>query len=125
MAVIYTDVEATLVSHLKTALPDVTVATKKVGPDKAQPEKQIVITVAWAGDKEQMLKYAGVVLDVYANTDMLCTNLALQAEAYLRAATVGPIKKVEIIAGPVRQVEETNQEKRSISAEITVKAISL
>lgn len=125
MAVIYSDIETTLVSHLKTALPDVYIATKKSAPDKAQPEKQIVITVSWAGDKEQVLKYAGVVLDVYADTDIGCTNLALLAEAHLRAATVGSIKKVVIIAGPIRQTEETAQEKRSISAEVTVQATSL
>lgn len=125
MAVIYADIEATLVAYLKTALPDVHIATKKVGPDKEQPEKQIVITVAWAGDKEQVLKYAGVVLDVYADNDIACTNLALLAEAHLREATVDAIKKVVIIAGPIRQTEDSNQEKRSISAEVTVQATSL
>lgn len=125
MAVIYSDIEATLVAYLKTAMPDVYIATKKAAPDHAQPEKQIVITVAWAGDKEQVLKYAGVVLDVYADNDIACTNLALLAEAHLRSATVGAIKKVEILAGPIRQAEDSAQEKRSISAEVTVQATSI
>lgn len=126
MAVIYEDIETTLVSHLQNALgSEVRVGTKKLGPDQIQPAKQVVVTANWAGDKEDMLKYAGVILDIFADGDIEASNLALLVEAKLRTATVGPIKKVGIIAGPIRQADETTQEKRSISAEVTVQATDL
>ncbi len=126
MAVIYEDIETTLVSYLATALgSSVRVATKKAAPDAVQPAKQVIITVTWGNDKEHVMKYAGVQLEIYALGDIEASNLALLAEAYLRQATVGPIKKVDIIAGPVRLGDETDQEKRSISAEVTVQATDL
>lgn len=126
MAVIYEDIETTLVSYLATALDSsVRVATKKAAPDAVQPAKQVIITVTWGNDKERVMKYAGVQLEIYASGDIEASNLALLAEAYLRQATVGPIKKVDIIAGPVRLGDETDQEKRSISAEVTVQATDL
>lgn len=126
MAVIYEDIETTLVSHLATALgSSVRVATKKAAPDAVQPAKQVVITVTWANDKERVTKYASVQLEIYATGDIEASNLALLAEAHLRQATVGPIKRVEIIAGPVRLGDETDQEKRSISAEVVVQATDL
>ena len=126
MAVIYPDIEATLVAHLKTALGSgVNVATKKVAPGLTQPAQQVVITANYVGDKEQMLKYAGLVVDIYADGDIAATNLALLTEAHLRTAVVGAIKKVEILSGPTRQGDDADQEKRSISAEVVVKATSL
>lgn len=126
MAVIYPDIEKTLVSHLQTALGSgVHVATKKVAPDLEQPAQQVVITASWANDKEQMLKYAGLVVEVYADTYAAASSLALLTEAHLRTAVVDGIKKVDIIAGPTRLGDETEQEKRSISAEVVVQATTL
>lgn len=126
MAVIYSDIEATLVSYLQTALgSDARVGTKKLPPDSTQPANQVVLTVAWAGDKERMLKFAGLVAEVYADGDVEASNLALVVEALLRTATVGQIKRVNIVAGPIRLGDESEQEKRSISAEVVVKAADL
>ena len=126
MAVIYPDIEKTLVSHLQAALGNtVRVATKKVAPDQTQPAKQVVVTVAWANDKEQMLKYAGLVVDVYADTYADASTLALLTEAKLRTVVGGSIKRIDIIAGPTRLGDDTQQEKRSISAEVVVQATDL
>lgn len=126
MSIIYTDIEKTLVAHLKTALGSgVHVGTKKVAPDLTQPAQQVVIQVSWAGQKTLVTRYAGVVLDIYADGDIAASDLALLVEAHLRTATVSPIKQVNIISGPVRLGDETEQEKRSISAEVVVKATDL
>lgn len=129
MAVIYADIEKTLVAHLQTALGStVYVATKKHAPgttESPEPSKQVVVMVNWAGDKEQMIKYAGIVIEVFADTYADASTLALQVEAHLREATVGAIKKVSIIAGPIRIGDNTAQEKRSISAEAVVQAADL
>lgn len=129
MAIIYPDIETVLVAHLSESLGNgVRVGTIKTPADQPQPSNQVVVTVAYAGDKEpsQVLKFAGVVLDIYADTYEDASGLALQAEAALRNAIVaGPIKFVEIIAGPIRVAEETSQQRRSISAEVTVKGTDL
>ncbi len=128
MAIIYPDIEKVLVAHLQNSLGnDVRVATKKTPADQTPPAKEVVVVVAYAGDKEpsQVLKFAGVVLDIYANDYATASTLALQTEAALRQATGNEIKFVEIIAGPTRLAEETPQERRSISAEVTVKATDL
>ena len=127
MAVIYADIETTLVAYFKSVLdPEVYVATKKAAPDmEPQPEQQVIIVASWAGDKELVLKYAGVQLEIYADGDIEASNLALLVEAHLRQATVGAIKSVEILAGPIRLGDPTNQEKRSISAEVVVLATDL
>lgn len=128
MAIIYPDIETILVAHLSESLGnDVRVGTIKTPADQPLPPKQVVVTVAYAGDKEpsQVLKFAGVVLDIYADTYAEASTLALQAEAALRQSTGNEIKFVEIIAGPTRLAEETPQQRRSISAEVTVKATDL
>lgn len=128
MAIIYPDIESALVSSLQTSLGNtVRVGTIKTPADQTPPAREVVISVAYAGDKEpaRVLKFAGVVLDVYADTDLDATALALLAEAHLRNATGDAIKFVEIIAGPTRIAEETPKFRRSISAEVTVKAIDL
>ena len=129
MAVIYPDIETTLVTHFKSVLSsDVYVATKKHPPTRTlalMPTKQLVINVSWANDRDVVTKFAGVVLEVYAPDDITASNLALEVEAKLRNSIGAVIKKVDIIAGPVRLGDETEQEKRSISAEVVVKATNL
>lgn len=125
MGIIYPDVESTLVAHFKSVLTGVYVATKKHPPVKigeTVPTKQVIITATGAGDRDPVTKYAGVVLEIYANDDITASNLALEVEAKLRNSVGAVIKKVEIIAGPVRLGEDNHQEKRSISAEVVVKA---
>jgi hypothetical protein len=128
MAVIYPDIETTLVTHFKSVLSGVYIATKKHPPTKTaaqMPDKQLVIQVSYANDRDAVTKFAGVVLDVYAPDDITASNLALEVEAKLRNSIGAVIKKVDIIAGPIRLGDETEQEKRSISAEVVVKATNL
>jgi hypothetical protein len=128
MAIIYPDIEKVLVAHLASALGEtVRVGTVKTPADQTPPSREVVITASYSADKvpAQVLKFAGVVLDVYADTYEEASTLGLQAEAALRQATGDEIKFVEILAGPIRLADETPQEKRSISAEVTVKATDL
>lgn len=126
MTVIYPDIEAVIVAHLQTALGDaVRVATKKVPAGDPQPESQVVVTASMAQDIEPVTRLAGVVLDCYADTDLDVTALALLTEAHLRNVTGDAIKFVRVLRGNVRLPEETEQEKRSISAEVVVKATNL
>lgn len=117
----YPDIETDLITFFQTYLPDVRVGTKKLPPSEPQPDEQIVITAAYAGDKNQTLRYANVTLEVFANTSITANNLALQVEAYLRTATGQNIKKVEMLVGPIRVAEQGPQELRSMTAELTVK----
>lgn len=126
MAIIFPDIEKTLVSHLKSALgSSVYVATKKAPADATQPQKQVVVSASFAGDRDPVSRFAGVVVEVYANTYAEASTLALLTEAHLRTCTGDQIKRVDIITGPVRLGDETEQEKRSISAEVVVKATNL
>lgn len=126
MSIIYTDIEKTLVAYLKTALgSSIYVATKKAAADATQPEKQVILQVSWAGEKSRVTRFAGLIVDIYADTYEDASTLAFQVEALLRDATVDPIKLVSIIAGPVRIGEQTPQEKRSISAEVVAKATDI
>lgn len=123
MTVIYPDIEAVIVAHLQDALGDeVRVATKKVPAGDVQPDAQVIVTATYSQDKERVTRYAGIVLDCYASGDLEATDLALTAEAHLRNVTGDAIKFIEILRGNVRLPEETEQEKRSISAQAVVKA---
>jgi len=126
MAVIYPDIEAVLVSHLQDALgAGVRVATKKVPAGDTPEEFQVVVVASMAQDIEPVTRLAGVVLDCYAPTDLEATELALTAEAHLRTVTGSAIKSVRILRSNVRLPEEADEEKRSISAEVVVKASNL
>lgn len=119
----YPDIEKTLVSHLQTSLGSgVYVATKKPAPDAVDvPTEQVVVNVAYANEKEVVTRYAGVVIDIYAEDYGTASDLAFMVEGYLRTVIGEQIKKVDIITGPVRTSEEGEQERRSISAELVVK----
>ena len=118
---IYPDIETDLISFFQTYLPDIRVGTKKLPPSEPQPSEQIVVTVTYAGDKDHTLRYASVTVEVFADTDIEASTLALQVEAYLRTATGPNIKKVEMLVGPMRVAEQGPQELRSMAAELTIK----
>lgn len=125
MTVIYPDIEKVLVAYLQDALgAGVHVATKKVAPDLEQPEYQVVLTATYGSEKTPVSRFAGVVLEVYADSYADASDLALTVEAELRGIphSSGPIKALEILSGPTRLGEETEQEKRSLAAEVVVKA---
>jgi hypothetical protein len=121
MAIIFPDIEKTIVAYLDGALPsDVRVGTKKLAGDAEQPAKQVVVQVTYANDKTPVLRFAGVIVDVFADTYADASDLAFLVEARLRDCTGEHIKKVDLIAGPSRDPEETQQERRTLSLEVTV-----
>lgn len=130
MAVIFPDIEATLVSYLKTALATkgesaVRVATKRAQPDETQPTKEVVVIAAYNDEQDYVLKNATVTLEVYAQDDITCTNLALLVEALIRGCTGAQIKRAEVRLGPVRISENGPYEKRALDVALVVKATDL
>ncbi len=127
MPIIYPDIEKTLVAYLEDLLdPDTRVGTKKLAGDATQPAKQVVVQVAYSNDKTTpVLRFAGVIVDIFADTYEDASDLAFLVEALLRECTGEQIKKVELIAGPSRIAEETPQERRTLSLEVTVKGTDL
>ena len=133
MAVIFPDVEATLVGYFNSAFTalgsalatDVRVATKKAQPDETQPAKQLVINAAYNGEQDYVTKLASVTLEVYATDYGTANQLGLLVESLIRGSTGNEIKRVTVRLGPVRTVEESDYEKRSIDAEIVVKGTDL
>jgi hypothetical protein len=121
--ILFPDVETNLVSLLQSAFPTIRVATKKA-PANEQPSQQIVLSVSYASENPAtpVLRYAGVVLDVYGDDYATVSTTARQVVARLRNAVGANIKKVSIVSGPTRMGDDTGQEHRAISAEIVVKA---
>lgn len=123
--VYYEDIERELVEFLTQRVGgSAIVATKKRPADHPDADAdQVIITVAPAGDKTPVTRFVGVVLEIYASTYQQASNLSRMTEMYLRQAPefTRSIKRVEIIAGPIRLPEDGVQEKRSISAELVVK----
>lgn len=125
MALIYfEDVEIELVTYFSQIFPSSYVATKKAPADLADvPSSQIILTVSPSAQKNPVLRYFGLVVEIYAQTYQEASDLGRMVEMYLRDATsTRSIQKVEIIAGPIRLGEESGVEKRSISADLTVRA---
>lgn len=124
--IIYPDIEKTLVAYLEGVLDsDVRVGTIKLAGDAEQPAKQVLVQVTYSNDRTPVTRFAGVVVDIFADTYAEASDLAFLVEAYLREATGEHIKKVELIAGPARIAEETAQQRRTISLEVTVKGSDL
>ena len=125
----YPDIEPQIVASLVSWLDDssVRVATRKKPPTDTEPSKQVIVTVAYSNEKPEtpLLRYAGVVIDVFATGYAATSDLAYQVEAGLRNLTGANIKKVSITAGPSRMGEESGQEYRVISAEVVVQAYDL
>lgn len=121
--IIFQDIEKDIYSSLQAAFPTVRVATKKAPADQ-QPATQIVITVAYGNEKSvsPVLRYAGVVVDVFGDDYDTVSTLAFQVAAELQDVTGTYIKKVSLTSGPVRMGSDTGQEHRALSAEVTVKA---
>ena len=133
MAVIFPDVELTLVSYLNGALTSlgnalatgVRVATKKAQPDETQPAKQVVVNAAYNGEINYVTKLASVTLEVYATDYGTANSLGLLIESLIRGSIGEEIKRVTVRLGPVRTVEDSDYEKRSIDVEIVVKGSDL
>lgn len=125
----FPDIEPEIVVGLTDYLNDngIRVATRKKAPGSTEPDRQVIITVTLANERTDtpLLRYAGVVIDVFANDYLTASNLAYQVEAGLRSLTGEHIKRVSMTAGPTRIGEESGQEHRAISAEVVVQAYDL
>lgn len=122
MAVLFPDVEKTLITYLKSALPSgVLVATKKPAADATQPTKQVIINAAYNGEREFVTKFVSLTIDVYADTYANANALGLLVESKIRGCVGDPIKKATVLLGPVRTAEPSEMEKRSLDVELIVK----
>ena len=123
MAVIFPDIEVTLVQYFNTALSGqgVRVGTKKAQADETTPTKELVIVASYNDEIEYVTKRASVTLEIYASDYATANNLSLLIESLVRGAVGEEIKRVLVRLGPIRNAEETTYEKRSIDVELIVK----
>ena len=124
MTVKYNDIEKDLVAFIIAGLADgsVRVGTMKLPATKTEPPKQVVISATLGAETEIMLRYGQVVIDVYANDYATASDLGYKVESLVRRATGTNIKHVTVQTGPVRLGDDSGQERRSLSAEVVVKA---
>jgi trehalose/maltose hydrolase-like predicted phosphorylase len=133
MAVIFPDIEKTLVAYLNDALAasasevaqDVRVATKKAQPDEALPEKEAVLTAAYNAEQNYVTKTASVTIEVYADTYANANALSLLIAALIPGCVGEEIKMAEVRLGPVRIGEDNTQEKRYLDVGLVVKGTDL
>ncbi len=127
MAVIFPDIEKTLVAYFATALGSgVRVGTKHSQPDETLPDKQLVITAAYGTETgDRVTKEANVTLEAYADTYADASDLGLLVEALVRGCVGIEIKRAEVRLGPVRTNEDSEQERRSIDVGLIVKGTDL
>ena len=123
MAVIFPDIEATLVSYFNTALAGqgVRVGTKKAQPGEGPYAKELVIIAAYNDEVQYVTKRATLTLDVFADDYANASSLGLLVESLIRGSVGQEIKRVTVRLGPVRTTEEGQQERRSIDVELIVK----
>jgi len=125
----FPDIEPEIVSSLSDWIDDntVRVATRKQLPGVTSPARQVIVTVAMSNENSNapLLRYAGVVIDCYADDYASASELAYLVESGLRSLTSENIKHVSITAGPSRMGEDSGQEHRAISAEVVVQAYDL
>ena len=123
--VIFPDVEKVLVAYFKSAYQSVgqtvRVGTKKTPPDKTQPAKELVISVAYGRENESVLKTCSVTLEVFASSNEDANTLGLLTESLVRNSVGSVIKKAEVLVGPVRVAEESTREKRYLDVSLVVK----
>lgn len=133
MAVIFPDIEKTLVTYFNTALAaqdtdlasDVRVATKKAQPDETQPSKEIILTVSYNAEQDYVMRDASAVIEIYASDYATANELALLVDALVRDCTGTEIKLAEVRLGPVRIGEEGPYEKRYLDVRLVVKGTNL
>lgn len=133
MAVIFPDIEKTLVAYFNSALETVDselstgvrVGTKKAQADETQPTKEIVLTVAYNSEQNYVTKDASVMIEVFASDYETANDLALLVEALVRDSVGTQIKFAEVRLGPVRLGEEGPYEKRYLDVYLVVKGTTL
>lgn len=122
--IIFSDLEIILVDYLKEQLEAVDMADVKVSVKKSKENnlKEVIITANYIDEVTRVHRNATAVLDIYAPTYGEANSLSLTVESLIREATVGDIKKVEVVLGPTRTTELTQSERRSISVDLVIKA---
>ncbi len=122
--IIFSDLEIILVDYLKEQLEAIDMADVKVSVKKSKENnlKEVIITANYIDEVTKVHRNATAVLDIYAPTYGEANSLSLTVEALIREATVGDIKKVEVVLGPTRTTELTQSERRSISVDLVIKA---
>jgi hypothetical protein len=126
--IIYPDLEVALVSYLKSVLDNSVYVSVKAAPADVDPKPvaQVIVNVAPSAQQTPVTRFANVLLECMALSYENANELGLVVEAWLREATsTGHIKSVRILVGPTRIADESVYEKRNISAEVVVKAVSL
>ena len=133
MATIYPDVEAILVEYLSEALEgrsetftdDVWVSTNKLQSNAPEPDRQVIVTGSYGRELDVIRKEAIITLDIYTKDYEEANNLANMVAALMDGCTGSNIKYTEVTLGPVRIIEESLSEKRSISVDLIVKGNNL
>lgn len=122
--IIFSDLEIILVDYLKEQLEAIDMADVKVSVKKSKENnlKEVIITANYIDEVTRVHRNATAVLDIYAPTYGEANSLSLTVESLIREATVGDIKKVEVVLGPTRTTELTQSERRSISVDLVIKA---
>jgi len=126
--VIYPDLEEIIISYFKDNLltiegyENVNIAPVKSMNDNAS---EVIVNASYNNDISQVHRNASLILEVYSDTFEKANTLSLIVDALIREATVGSIKKVDVIVGPVRLSEASTLEKRSLSVDLVVKATQM
>lgn len=121
----FPDVEIDLVSYFSSAFAaegeTVKVGTVKTPPDQTQPNKELVINVAYNGEIDFVTRDATATLEVYASSYAAANALGLLVDKLVRGATGSVIKKAEVLSGPLRLPEEGPQERRALDVALIIK----
>jgi hypothetical protein len=130
MAVLFPDIEKTVVAFIKaqivgTAFASTRVATKKNFPDEIAPQTQIVVNVSYNEELNFVLKTASLTLEVFADDYATASSLGLWLESRIRLLAGDLVKQVIVRLGPVRMSDETRQEVRMIDVELLVKGTTV
>lgn len=121
MAVIFPDIELTIVNYLQTAIPEVRVATKRAQPDEEQPAYQVIVNASYNSEQNFVLKEASLTLEILANNYADANDLALYIEALIRGVVGDQIKSAEVRMGPSRVEDDSTYERRMIDVALMVK----
>lgn len=130
MAVLFPDIEKTVVAFLKEAIvgtdyEGARVATKKALPDETQPALQLVAMANYQAEENYVLKSASLLLEVWADDYATANAFSLWVEAKVRDIVGHPIKQATVLLGPVRDADETRQEVRRLDVELLVKGSTI
>lgn len=133
MAVYFPDIEKLLIAYLVDELEnssdpvaaDVRVGAVKLPADAVRPSKEVVIVGAYNRTLDPVRRAASAVIEVHADTYDEASRLALLVAALVVGCTDGAIKRAVVTLGPVRLIEASEQEKRSLTVDLVVKGSNI